>query len=55
MARIAVVTSAPPLSEGGHLVLARSLARLHGGSEPLWRRKRGQAAEDEQGSGQERP
>jgi cob(I)alamin adenosyltransferase len=36
-------------------VLARSLARLHGGSEPLWRRKRGQAAEDEQGSGQERP
>lgn len=36
-------------------VLARALARLHGGSEPLWRRKRGQAADDEPGSGQERP
>ena len=27
MARLAVVTSAPPLSEGGHLMLARSLVR----------------------------
>ena len=36
-------------------VLARALARLHGGSEPLWRRKRSQAADDEPGSGQVRP
>src|SRR5690348_16951023 len=27
MARIAVVTSTPPLAEGGHMVIARSLAR----------------------------
>src|SRR5947207_2222130 len=30
MARILVVTSAPPLIEGGHLVLARSLVRALG-------------------------
>jgi len=38
-------------------VLARALARLHGGSEPQWRRKRGQPTEADggQGSGQERP
>jgi cob(I)alamin adenosyltransferase len=32
-------------------VLARALARLHGGSEAQWRRKRGQTADDEPGSG----
>ena len=35
-------------------VLARVLARAHGGGEPLWRRKRGQASDDDQGSGQQR-
>jgi cob(I)alamin adenosyltransferase len=38
-------------------VLARVLARLHGGGEAQWRHTRGQAADadDEQGSGEERP
>jgi cob(I)alamin adenosyltransferase len=35
-------------------VLARVLARAHGGSEPLWRRERG-AAPSPDGSGQKRP
>jgi cob(I)alamin adenosyltransferase len=36
-------------------VLARALARAHGGGEPLWQRKRGKVPDPGEGSGQERP